>query len=308
MVLVGGGGVYTQRHVADAIVAAPAAALPRPGSGGSSSSSGRRGRRRSSNDPTAWAGMVREHDDLWWKQHIVGADASKAAASLRQSNRRGNLLRPPQQNASFFEADVVDGFRRKTTRSVSPFSHAPEWKQHRAQSLEVQLVRRQMSPGREAERAQHQNQRAASAGGGLYDRGVVAPFLKQRKKPVLPKLLAPEPEPEPEPLAVPVSSLVPVARHGSYIRELQNPAAPPPVVQAAYVPTEEVSAEKAARYQLEKLLRVLFRMCDIKGTGTVATCIKIDEFCIKNDEFVLKVMNLMQTSRLPRQICKIWTG
>jgi hypothetical protein len=189
--------------------------------------------------------MVREHDDAWWRQHMGGEDApsSRATAALRQSNRRGTLLRPPAQSATFFEADVVDVFKRKTTRSVSPFSHAPEWKQHRAQSPEVQLVRRAMSPGREAERAQRQHR----GGGGLhYDRGVVAPFLKQRKKPALPQLLVPEPEPEsqPEPLPAAVPAMHPVPRHGSYTRELRRPASPPPVVQAAYVPTEEVSAEK----------------------------------------------------------------
>ena len=275
MVLVAsGGGAYavTRRtHVAEPIVvpaaarATAAAASAGPDAAAAAPGRPRRLRRRSSDDPLSWAGLAREHDEAWWQ---TGRSAAATPSSRHGSSRRALRGGRGDQLASFYEPEVVEVFKRKTARSVSPFSHGVEWKQHREQSAEVQLVRRAMSPRAEGERTE----RAASTAGAFYSPGVVTTFLKHRK-PVLPKLRpaaalpAPEPEPEPEPAPQPNVQIV--ARHGNYLPEPRRPASPPAVVQKAFVPSDEMDEEARARKALEVLLRKLFRMCDYRGAGLV---------------------------------------
>ena len=217
-----------------------------------------RGRRRSSGDPTEWSGLVREQDDEWWEQRSEphGAEHSRRGSCRSRRAGRGGM------RASFYEPNVVEIFKRKASRSVSPFSHEVGWKQHREQSPEVQLVRLSMSPRAEAR---------SGSPSALYDRSVVVPILKHKRKP-LPRLrrAAPEPEPEPEPAPALERPVAIVARHGNYVPAPNRRASPPADVQMAFVPADDMGEEARARKDLEVLLRKLFRMCDVRGTGLIS--------------------------------------
>ena len=104
-------------------------------------------------------------------------------------------------DASFYDARVVQIFSAKKQRAVSPYSHGSEWKRHRQQSPEVQLVREAMSAEPDA----------ASDAPDFFDAAVVGPILKHHKK-QLPPLPGPEPEPAPEPEPEPELPTT-VARH-----------------------------------------------------------------------------------------------